>query len=275
MILITCWIRVRRSYNRRHYQLSNNPQEYLDYISDNDLTPLASSELAASLEERPPSYGESEEMNSEIKSSGSTRERQNGGGRRIVESVLRRSRNLSSSVLGQNSSRNVNLDRESSERANDGPLDDPNNIGISGSLSARPISTLSSRVAAVSRPLPIARPSAVTAQLTIRSTSQNTTSEQDSELSAITKGNVDGPGITIARRGPPQILQATSITEESSSAIHDHNAPRCISNELMPNRMDLNTQNGNGTQGPSRSSEPTLQSESDHEIPVGILIDLT
>ena len=264
---------MRRSYNRRHYQLSNNPQDYLDYISDNDLTPLASSELAASLEERPPSYGESEEMNSEIKSSGSARERQNGGGRRIVESVLRRNRNLSSSVLGQNSSRNVNLDRELSERANDGPLDDPNNIGISGSLSARPTLTLPSRVAAVSRPLPIARASAVTAQLTIRSTSQNTTSEQDSKLSAITKGNMDGT--MIARRGPPQILQATSIAEESSGAIHDHNAPGCISNELMPNRMDLNTQNGNGTQGPSRSSEPTLQSESDHEIPVGILIDLT
>ena len=256
---------MRRSYNRRHYQLSNNPQDYLDYISDNDLTPLASSELAASLEERPPSYGESEEMNSEIKSSGSARERQNGGGRRIVESVLRRSRNLSSSVLGQNSSRNVNLDRESSERANDGPLDDPN-TGISGSLSARPMLTLPSRVAAVSRPLPIARPSVVTAQLTIRSTS-----EQDSELSAVTKDNVDG--IMIARRGPPQILQATSIAEESSGAIHDHYAPGCISNELMPNRMDLNTQNGNGTQGPS--SEPTSQSESDHEIPVGILIDLT
>ena len=264
---------MRRSYNRRHYQLSNNPQDYLNYISDNDLTPLASSELAASLEERPPSYGESEEMNSEIKSSGSARERQNGGGRRIVESVLRRSRNLSSSVLGQNSSRNVNLDSESSVRPNDGPLDDPNNIGISGSLSARPTLTLpiTSRVAAVSRPLSIARPSVVTAQLTIRSTSQNTTSEQDSELSAVTKGNVDG--IMIARRGPPQILQATSIAEESSGAIHDHNAPRCISNELMPNRMDLNTQNGNGTQGPS--SEPTLLSESDHEIPVGILIDLT
>ena len=259
---------MRRSYNRRHYQLSNNPQDYLDYISDGDLTPLASSELAASLEERPPSYGESEEMNSEIESS--ARERRNGGGRRIVDLVLR-SRNLSSSVLGQNSSRNVNLDRESSERANDGPPADDPNIGISGFLSARPTLTLPSRVAAVSRPLP--RPSVVTARSTSRSTSQNTTSEQDSELSAITQGNMDGIMIT---RGPPQILslsQAASVVEEFSGAMHDHNGPRCLSNELVPNGMDLNTQNGNGTQGPS--SEPTSHSESDHEVPVGMLIDLT
>ena len=258
---------MRRSYNRRHYQLSNNPQDYLDYISDNDLTPLASSELAASLEERPPSYGESEEMNSEIESS--ARERQNGGGRRIVDLVLR-SQNLSSSVLGQNSSRNVNFDRESSERANHGPPDLDPNIGNSY-LPARPTLTLPSTVAAVSRPL--LRPSVVTAQLTSRSTSEQ---DSQSELST-TKGNVDGTGNhTIIRRGFPQILSSTrttSIVEEFSGAIHDHNAPGCLSNELVPNGTDLNTQNGNGTQGPS--SEPISQSESDHETPVGMLIDLT
>ena len=63
--IITCWIRVRRSYNRRMFQTNTNPQDYLDYISDNDFTPLATDEFAASLHERPPTYNESEDMNSE------------------------------------------------------------------------------------------------------------------------------------------------------------------------------------------------------------------
>ena len=187
---------MRRSYSRRHYRLTNNPQDYLDYISDNDLTPLASSELAASLEERPPSYRESEEMknNSETESSRDSRVRQNGG--RIIESVLRRSLNLSSSLLRQNPSDESNTDRESSERDNRGPPD-------------------------------------------------------------------------------PQMLRLPQQTTDNI-AIHDCNTPGCLSNERTPsgaNVPDLNTHNGNGTQG--HSSEPIPQSEPNHETPVGMLIDLT
>ena len=41
---------------------NNTPQDYLDYISDNEFTPLTTSEFLASLQERPPTYNQSEEM---------------------------------------------------------------------------------------------------------------------------------------------------------------------------------------------------------------------
>lgn len=257
VILLTCWIRVRRSYNRQHYRLTNNPQDYLDYISDNDLTPLASSELAASFEERPPSYSESEEMNSKTVSS---REGQNGG--RIIESVLRRSRVLSSSVLRQNSS-DRNTSRESSERANGPPT-----VRI---FLPRPTLTLPRTVATV-------RPRPSTSHLTSRSTSHNTTSEQDTEPCTATEGNMDGIGDQ--NRGFPQVLSlpqtiCTASNVEGSSGVMN-NAPGCLSNELVSSgadALDQNTRNGNGTHSPS--SEPISQPESNHEIPVGMLIDLT
>lgn len=243
--LLTCWIRVRRSYNRRHYQLTNNPQDYLDYISDNDLTPLASSELAASLEERPPSYSESEKMSPETASS---RESQRQNGRRIIESVLRRSRILSSSRLRPSSS-GRNTDGEPSER-DTGP----------------PTLTVPHTVAAV-------EPSASLTQFTTRSTSHNTPNQQATELTA-TEGNINDQNGEF-----PQTLSLSRTTtniEESS----DHNAaPGCSANGFMSSgidyliSMDLNARNGNGTQLPSL--EPIPQSESDHETPVGMLIDLT
>lgn len=66
--IVTCWIRARRSYNRRMFQSTTNPQDYLDYISDNEFTPLTTSEFVASLQERPPTYHESEEIEEQMKS---------------------------------------------------------------------------------------------------------------------------------------------------------------------------------------------------------------
>ena len=68
--IITCWIRARRSYNRRMFQSSANPQDYLDYISDNEFTPLTTSEFVASLQERPPTYHESEEIEGQMRPEG-------------------------------------------------------------------------------------------------------------------------------------------------------------------------------------------------------------
>ena len=56
------------------FQATTNPQDYLDYISDNEFTPLTSHEFAASLQERPPTYHESEEIE------GQTRPQEDGEG---------------------------------------------------------------------------------------------------------------------------------------------------------------------------------------------------
>lgn len=60
--IITCWIRARRSFNNRIFRPNTTPQDYFDYINDNEFTPLTSSEFAASLQERPPTYIESERI---------------------------------------------------------------------------------------------------------------------------------------------------------------------------------------------------------------------
>ncbi|MCG8623713.1 MAG: hypothetical protein MJE68_17180, partial [Proteobacteria bacterium] len=51
--IVTCWIRARRSYNRRMFQSSANPQDHLNYIIDNEYTPLTTSEF---LQERSPTF---------------------------------------------------------------------------------------------------------------------------------------------------------------------------------------------------------------------------
>lgn len=62
VVITTCWIRARRSFNTSTARPSSTPQDYLDYINDDEFTPLTSSEFVASLQERPPSYLESERM---------------------------------------------------------------------------------------------------------------------------------------------------------------------------------------------------------------------
>ena len=46
------------------------PQDYLDYISDNEFTPMTSSEFLASLQQRPPNYDESAELESQMRRGG-------------------------------------------------------------------------------------------------------------------------------------------------------------------------------------------------------------
>ncbi len=60
--IVTCWIRARRSFNNRIFRPNTTAQDYFDYINDNEFTPLTSSEFAASLQERPPTYLESERI---------------------------------------------------------------------------------------------------------------------------------------------------------------------------------------------------------------------
>lgn len=69
--IVTCWIRARRSFNNRIFRPNTTSQDYFDYISDNEFTPLTSSEFAASLQERPPTYVESERIEQSGNESGS------------------------------------------------------------------------------------------------------------------------------------------------------------------------------------------------------------
>lgn len=81
MAIITCWIRARRSFNNRIFRPNTTPQDYFDYINDSEFTPLTSSEFAASLQERPPTYIESER----IEQNGSTDE--NGNAENVVSPI--------------------------------------------------------------------------------------------------------------------------------------------------------------------------------------------
>ena len=72
--IVTCWIRARRSFQSRIMRPNNTPQDYLDYISDNEFTPLTTSEFMASLQERPPTYNQSEEMLQQSDTEGSSGE---------------------------------------------------------------------------------------------------------------------------------------------------------------------------------------------------------
>ena len=76
--IVTCWIRARRSFHNRVIRPNNTPQDYLDYISDNEFTPLTTSEFMASLQERPPTYNQSEEMHQESDSEANSDTRASG-----------------------------------------------------------------------------------------------------------------------------------------------------------------------------------------------------
>ena len=68
--IVTCWIRARRSFNNRMFRPNTTSQDYFDYINDSEFTPLTSSEFAASLQERPPTYIESERIEQSDNESG-------------------------------------------------------------------------------------------------------------------------------------------------------------------------------------------------------------
>lgn len=78
--IVTCWIRARRSFNSRLLRSNNTPQDYLDYISDNEFTPMTTSEFLASLQERPPTYNESEQIQSNTRPAGDQSTSEGGGG---------------------------------------------------------------------------------------------------------------------------------------------------------------------------------------------------
>lgn len=79
MAIITCWIRARRSFHNRQFRPDSTPQDYLDYISDNEFTPLTSSEFLASLEQRPPTYNQSEELESQMRRSSTQQQAESEG----------------------------------------------------------------------------------------------------------------------------------------------------------------------------------------------------
>lgn len=60
--IITCWLRSRKISSQRTLLPQESPQDYLDYIREGQFTPLTTSEFLASLNERPPTYFESQDM---------------------------------------------------------------------------------------------------------------------------------------------------------------------------------------------------------------------
>ncbi len=58
--IITCWIRARRSFNNRSLRSAQTAQDYFDHLSDSEFTPLTSEEFRVSLQQRPPTYRQSE-----------------------------------------------------------------------------------------------------------------------------------------------------------------------------------------------------------------------
>ena len=279
---------MRRSNSRRQYQLASNPQDYLDYISDNDLTPLSASEFVASLEERPPSYGESEQMRSEMT------EGQNGQG---IEPAPRRSL---SRILSPPNSRLSSSDMN----ASDGDIC----TSIPDALVAGDCELTSERlVAPPATRLPLSRlPSTSTVANRRHSTlSASTESDHDERSTTVTSMLLQP---TITTTSPTHVQPNLSFTShnqaiessnyavvegnnntpesdtlrsaqttdfERSSSITDHQATSTVCglssrvDALLS--MDLNPRNGNGTH--EAQLEPLPLSES--EAAVGLLIDLT
>ncbi len=62
--IITCWIRARRSFNNRSLRSAETAQDYFDHLTDSEFTPLTSEEFQASLQHRPPTYCQSEAIES-------------------------------------------------------------------------------------------------------------------------------------------------------------------------------------------------------------------
>eukprot|EP00731_Ephydatia_muelleri_P026205 Em0018g305a len=65
IIIITCWIRARRMFNSHLVNLrsTTSPFDYLDYISEGDLTPITTTEFIISMQQqRPPTYNQSQEL---------------------------------------------------------------------------------------------------------------------------------------------------------------------------------------------------------------------
>ena len=60
--IVTCWLRSRKMSSQRTLLPQETPQDYLDYIREGQFTPLTTSEFLASLHERPPTYGESQDI---------------------------------------------------------------------------------------------------------------------------------------------------------------------------------------------------------------------
>ncbi len=104
--ILTCWIRARRSFNNRVIRPDNTSQDYFNYITDNEFTPLTSSEFAASLQERPPTYIESER----IEQSGRTEENEAGSSlnRPLVQpSLLQQNGTVNQATFMENRNSNV------------------------------------------------------------------------------------------------------------------------------------------------------------------------
>ena len=64
--IVTCFIRSRKAIHRRTLLPRDSPLDYLDFIQENEFTPMTTSEFLASLRERPPTYNESQDIERRI-----------------------------------------------------------------------------------------------------------------------------------------------------------------------------------------------------------------
>ena len=266
--IITCWIRARRSYNRRMFQSSANPQDYLDYISDNEFTPLTTSEFVASLQERPPTYNESEEIE------GQTRPEGEGG----TESA--------GAASGGG-------DGGGAEGGEARPTTATTATNTSTAASGGTSTSSNARSRPPRPPPPLTIPNSNRSQPPPTSTAVATSSSSSGTTAATTSSNEDAPDVMSGDRPPVSRGTADSSSSGSSQVvsrqdINEGGAPDITGENVATGgaeeptvpvlsgidallSIDLSTGNGNGTQ--PLPTLPTSSSSLTESVAVGTLID--
>ena len=224
------------------FQSSANPQDYLDYISDNEFTPLTTSEFVASLQERPPTYNESEEIEGQVRPEGDSTETGAGGGGTEGGGAEEGGGGAQATTTTTTTTTATSTSTNTRSR----PPRPPPPLTIPNSNHSQP------------------------------STATTTSSSSGTAVAATTSSNGDAPDVTSEDRPPvahgdrndggvPDITGDSAATGVSSSEPMLSGIDALLS-------MDLNTGNGNGTQPlptlPVSSSTSTTESTA-----VGTLID--
>ena len=260
--IITCWIRARRSYNRRMFQSSANPQDYLDYISDNEFTPLTTSEFVASLQERPPTYHESEEIEGQMRpegegDDGDTETSASGGGGGGAEGGgAREGGGAQSTTTTSTTTTATNTSATStSTNARSRPPRPPPPLTILNSNRSQPSSATSSSSGTIA------------AAVSSNEDAPDLTSEDRPPISRGPLGSSSSGSRVASRQGGNE--GGAPDDNVATGASSSEPAVPVLSGIDALLSIDLSTRNGNGTQ----TLSPLPASSSTESAAVGTLID--
>ena len=227
------------------FQSSANPQDYLDYISDNEFTPLTTSEFVASLQERPPTYNESEEIEGQVRPEGDNSETGAGGGG--TEGGRAEEGREGAQATTATTTTTTTAATSTSTNARSRPPRPPPPLTIPNSNYSQP------------------------------STATTTSSSSGTAVAATTSSNGDAPGVTNENR--PPVAHGDGNDGEVPDITGDSAATGALSSEPVLSgidallSMDLSIGNGNGTEALPTLPVSSCSTSATESAAVGTLID--